>query len=390
MLNFQQPWPTLLLVDDDPLMQELMTEFIGAAAARFLRADSGGAALDLAAAEQPALILLDVVMPGLDGFETCRRLRADPLTADIPVVFITAAAEPEDIAKAFAAGAADYVRKPLEATELRTRVSHQLLLIDARRRDRQRLHDGEKLAQLGAMVGAMTHEIGTPIGNARLAISSFASALTALRSDRDAGRLSKSGFDQFLARGDEAVGVAEQAIGFAAQLLDGFKSVAVDQCSGRRGRVRVADYLDKILLSLRPKLKKTAIRTELLGPTELDIDTDPGALAQIVTNLVESSLIHGFDPGASGTIRIRFGCEGESFLLCYEDDGKGMSADVLANVFEAYFTTRAGSGGSGLGMHIVWALVRERLGGRIDCSSAPGVGVRFDIHLPLRAGAEQQ
>jgi len=376
---------SVLLVDDDPLIHELVEQFLGALPLHFDHAYSGEQALRAAAICTPTLVLLDVCMPAMDGFETCRRLRSEPALARVPVLFITAAAEGEAVAQAFAAGGNDYVRKPIEPVELRARVGNHLLLAQAQERDLARLRDNDKLARLGELVGGMGHELATPIGNAKLAVDALGTSLGELHQDRLAGRLTASSLDRFLAQGGEAVAIAERALAFAAQLLGSFKTIAVDQCAGRRQVIRLYAYLEQVLLSLRPRLKRSRVEVLVNGPRELELDTEPGAIAQIVANLVNNSLLHGYAADQPGCITIDFTAEVDDLLLRYRDDGCGMPPDVAARIFEAYFTTRAGSGGSGLGMHIVHHLVCERLGGTITCESAVGRGVCLTMRLPWRA-----
>ncbi|MEO7757513.1 MAG: HAMP domain-containing sensor histidine kinase, partial [Dokdonella sp.] len=148
--------------------------------------------------------------------------------------------------------------------------------------------------------------------------------------------------------------------------------------------------LNEILTTLGPTLKKTPHRIELHCPPGLIVETAPGALYQIVTNLVMNSLMHGLEAAGGGSIRIDARREGGDVLIDYADDGRGMEEAVRTRVFEPFFTTRRGQGGSGLGMHIVYNLVTQVLHGSIDCQSSPGQGAHFRIRfnpgvIPKRA-----
>lgn len=376
---------SLLLVDDDPFILALLDALLGPGGHRLLPAENGEQALRLAREQHPDLILLDLHMPGMDGFEVCRQLKQDPVTAAIPVIFATAESASDLLSRAFAAGAADYLRKPIDPIELDVRVGNQLALLRARREQERQQRQADKLAQLGRLVGEMAHEIATPISNAKLSVDSLRQSHRSVERARDEHRLTQQSFREFLDSSREALEIAQHALDFAAQLLQSFRAVAVDQCADNRYRIRLREYLERILLSLRPRLKRTRISVEIDGPQTLEIETFPGALAQIISNLVNNALLHAFAEGAEGHIRIGYRECGDRLWLEFSDDGRGIAPEHQQHVFEAYFTTRVGSGGSGLGLHIVRALVEEQLGGRIELHSEVGAGTRFSLDLPLIA-----
>ena len=112
------------------------------------------------------------------------------------------------------------------------------------------------------------------------------------------------------------------------------------------------------------------------------ITTNPGTISQIITNLVMNSLIHGYEGNSEGNITISSSLHKDTVTLFYQDDGKGMDAETSRQVFEPFFTTRRGEGGSGLGMHVLYNLVIKSLSGKISCTTAPGEGVRMVITFP--------
>jgi signal transduction histidine kinase len=169
----------------------------------------------------------------------------------------------------------------------------------------------------------------------------------------------------------------------ADKLVKSFKQVAVDQSSEQRRTINLRHYLDEVLTSLHPALKKTRHEVVVDVPESIVLDTYPGAIYQIIVNLVMNTLLHGFDGIESGAITITARIEGRDWTLDYRDTGKGMSEEVRKRIFEPFFTTRRGQGGSGLGMHIVFNLAHQVLHGNIACESAPGQGVRFVMRCPV-------
>jgi signal transduction histidine kinase len=142
------------------------------------------------------------------------------------------------------------------------------------------------------------------------------------------------------------------------------------------------------LLSLHPKLKRTQLTTEIHADDSLTLDSYPGAFAQIVTNLVMNSLIHAYEPGEPGHLVFHLSQKNGRFTFEYADDGRGIPTENLVKIFDPFFTTKRGQGGSGLGLHIIYNLVTQKLGGTIRCESKVGRGTTFMIELPiaLRSG----
>ena len=199
------------------------------------------------------------------------------------------------------------------------------------------------------------------------------------------GEAANQDLEEFLEELQQAAKVIESNLKRAADLIHSFKQVAVDQSTQERRIFNLGSYLKEILLSLNPRLKRTRHRVQVHCPPEMELDSYPGALSQILTNLVMNSLIHGFEDGQKGSIDIDACWQGGDILLTYRDDGCGMAPEQVARIFDPFYTTKRGSGGSGLGMNVVYNLVTETLGGRIDCSTSPGQGLTYQILLPARA-----
>jgi len=247
----------------------------------------------------------------------------------------------------------------------------------------EQLVESEKTAALGRMVAGMAHEINTPIGIGVTAATHLQQLQGALADSFRQGRLKRSDMARFLADGEEAARMVLANLTKAAQLIQGFKGVAVDQSDEARRRFDMREYLEEILLSLKPALKKTPHQVELACPAGLEVDGRPGALSHAITNLVMNSLIHGFgDREEPGRIGIAVSAEAGEVTLRYTDDGAGMDDETRQHIYEPFFTTRREEGGSGLGMHVVYRAVTESLGGRIVCESEPGAGVVFTIVFP--------
>jgi len=249
----------------------------------------------------------------------------------------------------------------------------------------------EKLASLGAMVAGVAHELNTPIGNSvTLATTVSHEAGLVLRAVQ-AGGLRRSELLTALTTCDEAARLLTRNLAAAHELISSFKQVAVDQTSEARRVFGFAHSLEEIVATLRPSLRATAIALELDLDGDLRLDSYPGALARVVTNLVDNARIHAFSPGTGGRITVSGRViSDETVELVVADNGCGIPPENQRKVFDPFFTTRLGQGGSGLGLHIVFTLVTRVLGGRIALESAGAEGTRVRISLPrvAPAGAE--
>ncbi|MBL8248334.1 MAG: PAS domain S-box protein, partial [Candidatus Competibacter sp.] len=244
----------------------------------------------------------------------------------------------------------------------------------------------EKLAALGSLVAGVAHELNTPLGNARVVASSLGEHLHEFAAAVESGALRRSQVDGFLSRGREAVELLERNTARAADLISQFKQVAVDQTSMRRRLFNLRQTVEEVLVTLRPQFKRTAHRIELDIPPELELDSYPGPLEQVLANLISNSLNHGFAGLKAGCIRLQaHAISPMQLALRYVDNGVGIPAATLNRIFEPFFTTRLGQGGSGLGLYIVYNLVRGVLGGAIQVESSSGQGASFTLTLPRTA-----
>ena len=172
----------------------------------------------------------------------------------------------------------------------------------------------------------------------------------------------------------------------AAEMVANFKQIAVDQASEARRTVALGPYVREVVASLGPLYRRTPHRVMVLVKAEVEVTTFVGAISQVCTNLVQNALIHAFPGGRVGLVTLEVDLDRErGALIVCRDDGVGMEAAVLRRVFEPFFTTQRGRGGSGLGMHIVHNLVTDLLGGSIDVSSTPERGTEVTIRLPAHA-----
>lgn len=242
----------------------------------------------------------------------------------------------------------------------------------------------EKMASLGSLVAGIAHEINTPVGVGVTATSHLQKVTKDFAHLYSAGDIKRRDLTNYLSESDEALAIIFSNLERASQLIRSFKQVSVDQLSEARRKFNVKKYIGEILLSLHPKLKRTQHRVTVVCDENLQMDSFPGAFGQIITNLIMNSLMHAYEPECAGQLTIAIVPEGDQrIILNYSDDGKGMERGVVAQIFNPFFTTKRGMGGTGLGLYILYNIVKQQFGGNIECISEPGKGTKFVIDIPV-------
>lgn len=251
----------------------------------------------------------------------------------------------------------------------------------------------EKLAALGSLVAGVAHELNTPIGNSVTVASTLQDKTREFREAVASGRVRRSTLDGYMEGAETACDLLLRSLSQANELVSSFKQVAVDQASAQRRRFDLRLVVEEVAATLAPMLKKTPFKLELELADKLTMDSYPGSLGQVITNLVANSLAHAFEGREHGVMHLKTWRRSPREVgIEFFDDGVGIPETDLKRVFDPFFTTKLGRGGSGLGLHIVYNLVTRVLGGRIEVSSRPGSGTRFEFVLPFEApeGAEHE
>ena len=247
----------------------------------------------------------------------------------------------------------------------------------------------EKLASLGGLVAGLAHEVNTPIGVGLTAATFMEEKVADISGKVTEETLTRRGLDEFLDLAGQSSRIIVSNLHRASDLVRSFKQVAVDQSSDELRTFKLVDYVEETMLSLLPQTKKSPHEIKVTGNRDIVLTSFPGALSQILTNLVMNSLTHAFDDGETGEIRIDSSLSGQTAHIHYSDNGKGVSPEVLTRIFDPFYTTKRGSGGSGLGMHIVYNLATRKLGGSVVCESEPGQGISVHVTVPLTAAKPQ-
>lgn len=247
----------------------------------------------------------------------------------------------------------------------------------------EQLVESKKMAALGGLVAGVAHEINTPVGVGITAVSFLQDKTRDIMDVQSSRGTSTEEINTYLTSASEAASIIYTNLKRAADLVHHFKQVAVDQFTEAHRKFDLKEYIDGTLLSMRYQYKRTGHTITVNCPDQLIIDSYPGVFSQIITNLTINSLTHGFDDMESGHIIFDITQQEDRIHFRYSDNGKGMDAESVKRIFEPFYTTKRGQGGSGLGMHIVYNIITQTLGGKIRCTSSEGKGAVFDIEIPL-------
>jgi PAS domain S-box-containing protein len=252
------------------------------------------------------------------------------------------------------------------------------------------LIEAEKLAALGRLVAGVAHEVNNPVGISLTVASSLERKTALFTAEVARGDLRRSSLNDFLETSRDAASQLVANLNRAAELITSFKQVAADRNYSDQRTFDLGDLTEQVVMSLRPGLRKHHLTLSVDCQPNLTMNSYPGPYGQVLTNLFLNAVAHAFPDGKPGSVDIKVRESGKDNVeIIFSDDGCGMSLDVRRRAFDPFFTTRRDQGGTGLGLHIVYSIVTNRLGGRLDLDSQPGNGTRIQIILPRVAPLEQ-
>jgi len=256
------------------------------------------------------------------------------------------------------------------------------------RRTQKQLVESAKLASLGQLVAGVAHEINTPVGVGVTGASTLAEETARLKSLFQTGAMKRSDLEAYVGTASTVSKLLLANMERAAMLIQSFKDVAVDQASEERRIFHLKTYIDEVLSNLGPMLRRAEHRMTVNCDETLQVDTYPGALSQIITNFVMNALMHAFPDDAQGEMLILVrsvyaaGRETDLVELRFSDNGQGIPQENLPKIFDPFYTTMRGRGGSGLGLNIIHNLVTGPLQGNISVESQAGSGTTFIVRFP--------
>lgn len=267
-----------------------------------------------------------------------------------------------------------------EAIEQRDKAQ---LALDQLQDTQDKLLASEKMASLGTLVAGIAHEVNTPLGISVTMASTLSHHIDKFLSDVKSGSLKRSSLERFDEESKESLDLLNRSLEQASHLIHSFKKVAVDQTSSKRREFNLRVMIDEVLSTLHHQVKNSKINYFVEGDDDIIMDSYPGPLGQVITNLFNNAVFHAFEGREEGEIHIRFSRNENEVHLLFSDNGTGVDSDHINKLFDPFFTTKLGKGGSGLGLNIAYNIVSGLLGGSIHVESK--VGTIFEIRLPIKA-----
>ncbi|MGA1841326.1 MAG: response regulator [bacterium] len=378
----------ILIVDDVPHNIQVLANILKEAGYRLGFAKDGEAALTHMKSAKFDLILLDIMMPGIDGYGVCTQLKKDSQTRDIPVIFITALHGTENKTKGFELGAVDYITKPFDTREVLARVKTHLTIRDyatqleqmVEERTRQLVH-ADRLATMGTFSAAIIHEINSPLsyimGNTKLLELFWNNSRPILEGHAEED---KTGYlVKDVKEVDEWLKYLQEGCDRISHLVKSLKAYS-RQSDIQREQTPLLDIINDSLYLIGHKLKIRGITIEVTGSLDLKIYCDPQKISQVFVNLLDNACDAITDQKGRITIDVNT-LNDDNVSIRIRDNGPGISKEMADKIFEPFFTTKNKDCGTGLGLFIVKTIIKEH-GGRISLSPFQGKGTEFTIILP--------
>jgi signal transduction histidine kinase len=229
----------------------------------------------------------------------------------------------------------------------------------------EKLIESEKLAALGNLVASVAHEVNTPLGVAITGQSLISDALQTLEAEFTDQNLTVEKMKDFFELSQEASPLISENLQRAKNLINNFKNTAADQNSDIKETINIKQYYEQVFSTLKPMMKRKSVNFSLDIPDDIEVSTFPGVHGQVITNLVSNSVRHAFSENATGSIKLKARIVADTITMSYQDDGKGLTTEAKEKIFQPFFTTARGTGGTGLGMAIAYNLVKQKLTGDI-------------------------
>ena len=247
----------------------------------------------------------------------------------------------------------------------------------------------EKLTALGDIVAVVAHEINTPIGNCLTVATTLRDRSEELFTEIEQGTIKRSSLSRYISDSKTGMDILIRGLHRSSELVSNFKQVAVDQTSEQRRIFELHQVVNEVVALMVPMLRKTPYSLSIAIPEEISMDSFPGPIEQIITNLINNSVLHAFEHDQRGAMNLTASQHEQTVKIEFSDNGRGIPEHHLNRIFDPFFTTKLGRGGTGLGLNIVHNIVRKMLGGQIEVSSIAGQGTSFVITLPLAAPIHQ-
>ncbi|MEA5624276.1 response regulator [Nostoc sp. UHCC 0251] len=420
-INYTFSKGIILVVDDNPANLQVLSSFLDQSSFEVWAARSGERAIQrLENDDLPDLILLDVMMPGIDGFETCKQLKSNPRLQDIPVIFMTALSETADKIKGLQLGAVDYITKPFQHEEVLVRIENHLKLRNLTQtliaknteleQTQTQLIQAEKVAALGQITAGIAHEVNNPInfiaGNLNF-VEQYVQEVVSLLylyqkylpnpPDEIKTAIQKSDLNFLLNDLSKIIQSMQVGTDRVTEIVSYLNNFSRHREAGKK-LVNLHEGLDSTLLILGHRFKYNAHQPTIKLVKEYGslplVECFPGEINQVFMNLICNAIDAIEEKYKNkdietvyqnpGVIKIKTEAIGEQVILRIADNGSGINEAYPTKIFDAFYTTKPVGKGTGLGLSIAYQIVVNNHHGKLTYNSKSGEGIEFIIELPIR------
>lgn len=377
----------ILYVEDDELIRDELIFFLEKKFKNIKVASNGQEGLELFEKYQPDIVITDIKMPKMSGIELSKNIRQR--STDTIIIISSAHSETNLLDEAIEFGIDTFLIKPISLAQLycTVQIAIEKIVLKKEKQDtedrldetRKLLVESDKMANLGNLVAGATHEISTPLGVGITSISHLMDLSKKLKKDYEDETMTQEDFESYLNSSIDLSKMTYLNLVKASDLIKSFKTIAVDQALDDRKEFDLENYLIEVVFSLNYVLKKVKVSVNIEANEIIKLNSYPGVFSQIFTNLINNSVNHGFENLEKGDINIKLTKKDNEIKIYYHDNGNGIDKEKLPNIFDKFYTTKKGKGGTGLGLNIIKDLVENRLKGTISCESSKNNGTSFEI-----------
>lgn len=394
----------IMIVDDNLQNIKLLGQLLRQKNYKIAISETGEEALSIVEEVIPDLILLDIIMPGIDGYETCRKLKLNDKTKGIPVIFLSSLKESINKVEGFEAGGVDYISKPIDPDELFARVNTHLTISSLQKQlkneiilkdklineinektdelliTQQHLIESQKIASLGYLVTGMAHELNTPLSIGITSSSLINDKIESIDKFCKDNNISENEIIETIREVLESNSLLMNSLKKLDNLIKDFKQLSIEQIQSDKKDFKILKVIENCVRVNLHVMDRNDVVYEVKGNKDSLHEGFPEAIERVIGDLTKNSVIHGFTTKDNNKISINVNDDDDKVEIDYYDNGKGIPQELETKIFDPFFTTNK-SRGTGLGLSVVYNIVTQKLRGNISYID-DNIGSHFRISFP--------
>jgi len=371
---------SVLIVDDEPVNLMVAENILRLGGMQTTTATSGKAALTLLETDIPDIILLDMMMPNMNGLSIAKQVRTFKRADELPIIFVTAKHQMQNLVAGFTAGGNDYITKPFSKEELLARVRAHITVVQLNRKHIE--SEAQKRLVFSELVCGVAHEINTPVGVGITGLSHVIGESQCLPACIEEKTLSRGDLLAYIDMVMSSNQLALESLEKISKLVKYFKLIGIDDTQEATSATHLSPLMHDLVTSIRSEYQYSLYQMQINCPEDLVLNTRSAALQRVISNLLRNAVLHGLNVADKGQICIDIQAQQQQVLIQVSDNGVGMSEAIQKQAFTPFFSTKRDLQCIGLGLNMVSNDVHLNLDGQIALESAPGKGTTITLTLP--------